>query len=91
MEHLGVFIPIVAMMIPIVAIYMNGKQKIARMNLEEARLRGGSLGDGAEQELVALRHEMDGLRTELSEVQERLDFTERLLARPAPSPNPPGR
>jgi hypothetical protein len=91
MEHMGVFIPIVAMIIPIVAIYMSGKQKIARMNLEEARLRGGSLGDGAEQELMALRHEMDGLRTELSEVQERLDFTERLLARPAPSASPPGR
>lgn len=84
MEHLGVFIPIVAMMIPIVAIYMNGKQKIAKMNLDEARLRGGT-GAG-EEELHALRQEVDGLRHELLEVQERLDFTERLLARPGAKP-----
>lgn len=91
-SNIGVFIPIVAMMIPIVAIYMNGKQKIAKMALDEARLRGGSLGEGAEQELLALRQEIDGMRTELSEVQERLDFAERLLARPGSQPGtPPGR
>ena len=34
------------------------------------------------QEIEALRGEMDDMRRELGEVQERLDFAERLLARP---------
>lgn len=78
--ELGPLIPIAAMLIPIMAIYMGGKQKLAKMSLEEARLRGGM--GGAEAELTALRQEVDGLRTEMLEVQERLDFAERLLARP---------
>ena len=34
------------------------------------------------EEMDALRGELDDMRRELSEVQERLDFAERLLARP---------
>ena len=33
-------------------------------------------------DMEALRGEMDDMRRELGEVQERLDFAERLLARP---------
>jgi hypothetical protein len=96
-QTVAMFIPIVAMMIPIVAIIMNSKQKVAKLSLEEARVRAGALGGGAEEELGALRSEVEGLRQELTEVQERLDFAERLLARPAaaaaqtPSANHPGR
>ncbi len=51
------------------------------------RIRGGA-GAGAAEETVRRLHEtqqailddLDGVRQELGEVQERLDFTERLLA-----------
>lgn len=43
-----------------------------------ARIRGGG-GDGAEPHPEILE-ELDQLRHDLVEVQERLDFTERLLA-----------
>ena len=39
-------------------------------------------GGGSSQDIEALRSEMDDMRRELGEVQERLDFAERLLARP---------
>ena len=45
-----------------------------------ARMRFGSQG-GVDQETVAeLRAELDEVRRELSELQERVDFSERLLA-----------
>ena len=70
-------IPIVAMCIPIAAIVVAGFNKQAKMRLEEARLRLGG-GDNQE-ELDELRSDLDNVRGELAEVQERLDFTERLL------------
>lgn len=77
MEHLGVFIPILALSIPVVAIVMNGLRKMAEARVEEARIKASAGGDGTE--TAALREEMDDLRRELGEVQERLDFTERML------------
>jgi hypothetical protein len=56
------------------------------------RIRGGAAGDpGLGAEVDALRHELEAVRGELSDVHERLDFAERLLSRPAgaaPSPEP---
>lgn len=78
MGFMGIMIPILALMIPIFAIGLAGLNKIAQTRLEEARIRAGELGDGAIEEL---RAEVDQLRAELSEVHERLDFAERLLAR----------
>lgn len=78
---LGVLIPIIALSIPVVAIIMGGLQKMARLRIEEAKVRAGGLGEGGEEELRALREDLEGLRGEIGEMQERLDFTERLLAR----------
>jgi hypothetical protein len=53
------------------------------------RIRGRGLGGGGADERIrylqesheALLEEMDGLRQEVGDLQERVDFTERLLAR----------
>lgn len=44
-----------------------------------------------ERDLQDLRAELDELRHQLAEVQERLDFAERLLARERQAPALPGR
>lgn len=80
-QELAMLIPIVAMTIPIVAIIFNGWQKVARTRLEEARVRAGALDGPAAGEVSALREEVGEVRRELAEIQERLDFAERLLTR----------
>ncbi len=78
---LAMLIPILALAIPVVAIVFSGLHKLAKLRLEETRIRAGALPGGAESELAALRDEVEGLRQELGEVQERVDFAERLLTR----------
>jgi cell division protein FtsB len=78
--ELGVLIPIFALAIPIVAIVSNGMQKVARLRLEEAKARAGSLDAGTADEVRALRDEVADLHRELEELNERVDFTERVLA-----------
>ncbi|HMV32118.1 MAG TPA: hypothetical protein PKA50_08355 [Gemmatimonadales bacterium] len=46
-----------------------------------ARYRGVTLSPQVEEELAALREQVDGLQQALAETQERVDFTERLLTR----------
>ena len=77
-------IPILGIACGIVAIMVGGVLKLARLKYEKERmgLRGGDT-PGAE-ELNNLRGEMDTMRAELNELQERVDFTERLLANPKP-------
>ena len=92
---MGVWIPIIALAIPALAVLFNGLQKVQRLRIEEARVRAGERGSGAGAELDALRAEVEDLRRELGEVQERLDFTERILASQPdrsrlPERNPPG-
>jgi hypothetical protein len=78
----ALLIPIAALAIPVAAIVFSGWQKVLRLRIEEARIRaGGGQGEGPD-ELQRLRGEVEQLRNELNEVQERLDFAERLLARP---------
>jgi hypothetical protein len=89
-QSLALLIPITAMLIPIAAIVMTGIQKIARLHLEEAKLRAGALPDGSVAELDQLRMEMEQVRHELADVQERLDFTERLLAQRRDAERLPG-
>ena len=72
-------IPIFALAIPLAGIVFYGLQRLARTRLEEARLREGGLEKSAETDLTALRDEVGELRRELSEMQERMDFAERLL------------
>jgi hypothetical protein len=78
-EGFVVFIPIVALCIPVAAIVVHGLQKVARLRIEEAKVKAGLLDGQSAAELAALREEMGDVRRELSEVQERLDFAERLL------------
>ena len=81
MDHqtLALLIPIVALAIPITVIVFNGLQKVWRLRLEEARARAGARDGEESGELEALRAEVAQLRQEVGEVQERLDFAERVL------------
>ena len=80
-QELALLIPILALAIPVAAVILNGMHKIAKLRLEEARIRLGGGGDPAE--FQALRTEVDAMRGELNELQERVDFAERMLANPA--------
>ena len=79
-QTLVLFIPILALSIPVLGIVMGGILKLARLRFEEAKVRAGVLPDGAMAELEQMRGEVEQLRQELAEVHERIDFTERLLA-----------
>lgn len=80
-QIVALLIPIAALTIPVVAIIMNGLQKIWRLRVEDARLRtGGGETVGAD-ELQAVRSQMELMQRQLSELNERVDFTERLLTR----------
>ena len=75
---LALFIPILALLIPVSAIVMGGLIKVARY-------RAMGSGDGGEDtrlRLDAMEQELHAVRQELMETQERMDFAERLLARP---------
>lgn len=74
----AVFIPITALLIPVVAVVGRSMQNLAKLRLEEAKIRAGG---GNSEEVQQLRDEVDQLRGELVELQERVDFTERLLAK----------
>ena len=78
-ESFAVFIPILALCIPVAGIVFHGLQKVARLRIEEAKVKAGMLDGKSAAELTALRYEMGDVRRELAEVQERLDFAERLL------------
>jgi hypothetical protein len=80
-RELAVLIPLFAMAIPIAGIVFHGLQKVARLRVEEARIRAGGLEGTTAGDVSALREEMGEVRRELAEVQERLDFAERLLTR----------
>ena len=78
-EGSAVFIPIVALCIPVAGIIFHGLEKVARLRVEEAKVKAAQLDGPSVAELAALRDEMGDVRRELAEVQERLDFAERLL------------
>jgi len=85
-QILALLIPILALSIPVIAILSNALQKLWRLRIEEARVRAGALPVGAEAELDQVRAEVELFRRELTEMQERLDFAERLLAHRAERP-----
>ncbi len=76
----GVLIVLAALAIPFTAVVVNGVQKVAKMRLEEARLRAGGSDGSTANELTALRDEVAHMRQEIDELHERTDFTERMLA-----------
>ena len=80
-QIVALLIPIAALAIPVAAIVMNGLQKLWRLRVEEARLRSGG-GEGASgDEIQDLRSQLENVQRQLSELNERVDFTERLLTR----------
>ena len=85
------FIPIIALSIPLAGVIFLGLQKHAHTRLEEARVRAGALAAGGEAELTALRVVVGDLRRELGELQERMDFTERMLTQAREVERLPGR
>ncbi|MSR05874.1 MAG: hypothetical protein EXR93_02205 [Gemmatimonadetes bacterium] len=78
-QTLAVMIPVIVMLIPLSAVILNGWQKIIKLRIEEAKARG--VAPESSHEIEDIRNEVDLVRRELGEVQERLDFAERLLAR----------
>jgi hypothetical protein len=90
-QVIALLIPIFALAIPLAGIVLFGLQKLARTRLEQARLQAGMLGKEGETEIAALRDEVGDLRRELSDVQERMDFAERLLSRAREMERLPGR
>lgn len=77
----ALLIPIMALAIPVAAIVMSGLLKMSRLRVEEARLRMEGGEGGSSEEVQALRSELETVRRELSDLNERVDFAERLLAR----------
>jgi hypothetical protein len=77
---IGALIPVVALMIPVSAIVLSGLQKLAKLRIEEAQARAGSVDAGTAGEVQALREEVTELHRALEELNERMDFTERVLA-----------
>lgn len=88
-QVIALLIPIITLAIPLAAVVFIGLQKLARTRLEEARLRAGDQGNEAE--IAALRNEVGDLRRELTDVQERMDFAERLLSQAREMERLPGR
>ena len=68
---------ILAPLVPIVAIIAFAAVKIARIRAT----RPESLSADVPARLEALEHDVQGLREELAETQERVDFAERLLSK----------
>lgn len=80
-QVIALFIPIMALAIPVAAIVMGGLLKLRRLRVEEANLRIHGGDSSSSEEVQALRSDLDTLQRQLSELNERVDFTERLLAR----------
>ena len=83
MERFGVIIPILIFSIPVLAIIFNGLTKLARIRAEAQHSVGGEVLE----RLNELEGEVQDLRHQLTEAQERLDFAERLLAKPKDRPS----
>jgi len=74
---LGVFIPIIGLMIGFFVVF--SKSELGRALAQRIAGRAGASPE-LESEVRELRGEVEALRAELGETQERLDFTERMLA-----------
>ncbi len=72
METLGIFIPVGLSAIVIAAQFFRYKLKSQELEMRGSDPQLGPAGD-------TLRDDLDDTRAQLAEVQERLDFTERLL------------
>ncbi len=75
MNGLFVLVPVMLMGIAVTGIISSVILKMQRMKLEEAKLRAG---DG--EDTAALAHQVAVLQGEMAELQERVEFAERMLA-----------
>ena len=82
---LALLIPIMALAIPVAAIVFSGLTKLARAKREAIESQIGS-GSGVQGQIDELRSELQDVRHELTETQERLDFAERMLAQQREKP-----
>lgn len=73
-----------AVLIPLLFVFFSGLVVLSKTAIGKALARriGGDVGNtpALEGEVRELRAEVDALRSELMETQERLDFAERLVA-----------
>ncbi|MEO8200049.1 MAG: hypothetical protein ABI679_05950 [Gemmatimonadota bacterium] len=77
---LALLIPILALSIPVIALVFSGMTRLARAKKEAIEAQyGGSPNGAVESQLEELRAQMQDVRRDLAETQERLDFTERML------------
>jgi len=77
-QSLALMIPILALSIPVVAIIFSSLTKMAKLKADAQR--GMMVHPETDARMAALEDDVASLRRELVETQERLDFTERLLA-----------
>jgi hypothetical protein len=71
---------VVALLIPIAAIVTAGVVKVVKVRESSRQARGNSDTADLEARLAGIEQDLTAMRGELGETQERLDFTERLLA-----------
>jgi len=77
---LGLMVPMMGL--SVVGIFVLGRSLIGEALAQ--RIAGGSQDPEVQEQLLGLREDVALLRGQLQETQERLDFTERMLARPEP-------
>jgi len=73
-QTLGVMIPLLALCIPVFAIFFSGLTKVLK-----ARGQDSTAVPHLQAQVDELRESLEQVRHELAEANERLDFTERLL------------
>lgn len=84
MDGVFVLLPIMFLGIGVAGIVSSSILKVQRLRLEEAKLRAGDPG-----ELGDLVRQVSALQHQLTDVQDRLDFAERMLAQVKPPPGLP--
>lgn len=77
-QTVALFIPILALTIGLAATVFSGLVRLQKARQREGAVAGGDVAARIE----ALEEHVGSLQRQLGETQERLDFAERLLARP---------
>jgi Tfp pilus assembly protein PilO len=81
MNGLFVLVPIMVLGLGVSAIISSSILKMQRLRFEEAKLRAGNPAD-----LEEVVRQVSDLQHEMAELQERVDFTERMLAQARETP-----
>jgi hypothetical protein len=77
---------VLVMTIPVIVVAVGGVLLVSRSRIGVAlarRIAGDSQDPACQEQLDALQDEILGLRNQITEVQDRVDFAERLLGRAA--------